>query len=154
MALNYTLTQLSEILENILGKKRAQVFYIQFPYYSEIHTLRADIAMQNFKGKVDFIYVGGSGQIQPTLSVIAQISNNMGIPVLNLDKEAVKNDMVLASFGVDYKQVGINAGKLIVQVLNGTDISKLKPIYPSAKDHHSFISTKKAEELNLKVVRK
>ncbi len=111
-------------------------------------------AMQNFKGKVDFIYVGGSGQIQPTLPAIAQISNEMGIPVLNVNEEDVKADMILASFGVDYKQVGINAGKLVVQVLNGTDISKLKPIYPSTKDHHSFISIKKAEELNLKITRK
>ncbi len=107
--------------------------------------------MQKFKDKVDFIYVGTSGPIQPTLPVIAAEANKMRIPVLNVDEEAVKEDMVLASFGVDYKQVGVNAGKLVVQALNGIDISQLKPAYPTVKDHHGFISMKKAKELGLTI---
>ena len=105
--------------------------------------------MQEFKGKVDFIYVGTSGPIQPALPVIAAEGNKMKIPVLNVDEKAVKDKMVLASFGVDYRQVGVNAGKLVAGILKGTAISKLTPLYPGVSDHHGFVSKKKALELGL-----
>jgi hypothetical protein len=40
---------LGNILENVLGKQKAISFYKEFPYYSEIHTLRADLALQSFR---------------------------------------------------------------------------------------------------------
>lgn len=45
----YTLKQ---ILDKILGPSRAKEFYIQFPYYSEIHTLRSDIALHAFNNEM------------------------------------------------------------------------------------------------------
>jgi hypothetical protein len=40
---------LKEILEKTAGPANAKEFYVQFPYYAEIHTLRADIALEAFK---------------------------------------------------------------------------------------------------------
>jgi len=40
---------LKELLDKTLGPGAAKHFYIQFPYYSEIHILRADIALESFK---------------------------------------------------------------------------------------------------------
>ena len=94
--------------------------------------------MQSFKNKVDFIYVGTSGPIQPTLPVIIAEADKMGIPIFNADSQAVKKNQVLASFGVNYEQIGVNAGKLVVQILDDGTISP--PIYPSADDHIAFIS--------------
>src|SRR3990167_7604457 len=42
------------------------------------------LSMQQFNDAVDFIYVGGSGSIQPTLPAIVSESNKMKIPVFNL----------------------------------------------------------------------
>lgn len=39
---------LSELLEAVHGKKKAQTFYHKFPYHAEIHTMRADVALQSF----------------------------------------------------------------------------------------------------------
>jgi putative ABC transport system substrate-binding protein len=107
------------------------------------------LAMQQFHHKVDFIYVGASGAIQPALPVIASESSKMGIPLFNMNEAAVKEHMVLASFGVNYHQVGVNAGKLIVGVLQGKSIASLAPIYPSPKDYQGFISEKNAAVLGL-----
>jgi len=43
---------LKEILDNVLGPEKAREFYVKFPYYSEIHTLRADIALKSFEGEM------------------------------------------------------------------------------------------------------
>ncbi|MDP3706167.1 MAG: ABC transporter substrate-binding protein [Legionellaceae bacterium] len=107
------------------------------------------MAMQQFNQKVDFIYVGGSGAIQPALPVIASESSKMGIPIFNVNEAAVKENMVLASFGVNYHQVGVNAGKLIVGILQGKSIASLPPQYPSTKDYQGFVSQKNAAKLGL-----
>ncbi|MDF2965273.1 MAG: hypothetical protein K0Q51_661 [Rickettsiaceae bacterium] len=109
------------------------------------------IRMQAFKNKVDFIYVGTSGPIQPALPAIAAEANKMKIPVFNVNEEAVHNKLTLASFGVSYKQVGINAGKLVAEILKGKSVSSLKPLYPTISDHNGFISRSKAESLNIKI---
>lgn len=107
------------------------------------------IAMQKFHHNVDFIYVGASGAIQPALPVIAAEANKMKIPVFNMNEAAVKENQVLASFGVNYYQVGINTGKLVTAVLHGKKILSLPPMYPSSKDYQGFISKKQADFLGL-----
>ncbi len=105
--------------------------------------------MQAFKGKVDFIYVGVSGAIQPSLPAIVSLANKMQIPVFNADSDAVKNHQVLASYGVSYYQVGVNTATIIYQILQGKDISTIAPLYPKASDHHGFISKKVALKLGI-----
>lgn len=112
-----------------------------------------DVPMQMkfFKGAVDFIYVGASGPIQPTLPAIVAEADRMGIPIFNVNEDAVKKNQVLASYGVDYKQVGINTGQLVAEILRGKKVEELSPLYPSHKDHHGFISRRKAKDLNITI---
>jgi putative ABC transport system substrate-binding protein len=109
------------------------------------------IRMQAFKNNVDFIYVGTSGPIQPTLPVISAEARKMHIPVFNVEAEAVKNGLALASFGVDYRTVGRNAAKLTADVLRGQKISQLTPLYPKPEDHHGVINKKLAIELGISI---
>jgi protoporphyrinogen oxidase len=41
-----------ELLQKTVGYSRAKNFYIEFPYYSEIHTLRADMALKSFDAEM------------------------------------------------------------------------------------------------------
>ena len=107
------------------------------------------LRMQEFKNKVDFIYVGASGPIQPTLPVISAEASRLHIPVFNVESHAVRDGLALASFGVDYTTVGRNAAKLAAGVLRGQKISDLKPLYPNPKDHHGLINKKLAASLGI-----
>lgn len=109
------------------------------------------IRMQEFKNKVDFVYVGTSGPIQPTLPVISAEARKMHIPVFNVEEQAVKDGLALASFGVDYKAVGKNAGKLTADVLRGQKISELTPLYPTPEDHHGVVNQKLAAEFGITI---
>jgi len=115
------------------------------------HARDVPLRMQAFKDKVDIIYVGVSGVVQPSLPAIAASAKKMGIAVFNADSAAVKQRQALASFGVDYQAVGMNAGKLVAQALGGAETHKTKHIYPSLNDHKGFISQSKAKELGLKI---
>ncbi|MEQ9115962.1 MAG: ABC transporter substrate-binding protein [Rickettsiales bacterium] len=109
------------------------------------------VRMQQFKGKVDFIYVGSSGPIQPALPSISAEARKMNIPVFNMESKAVKEGLALASFGVDYIAVGRNAGELAVKILNGGKVSSLKPSYPDAEDHKAFVNKKLAKKFSIKI---
>ncbi len=102
------------------------------------------IRMIMFKDNVDVIYVGSSGPIQPSLPTIVSIAEEMRIPVLNMNAEEVKENKVFASCGVSYYKVGVNAGKIIADILGGKPVSSIAPIYPEAQDHEAFISRKRA----------
>lgn len=107
--------------------------------------------MQGFKDKVDVIYVGTSGAIQPTLPVISAEATKMGIPIVNVDQEAAQSGLVLASYGVDYERVGMNAGKRAVAILQGEKIDNLKPSFPESADHHGFVNQNRATFFGIKI---
>ncbi len=109
------------------------------------------IRMQEFKNKVDLIYVGTSGPIQPTLPVISAEARKMHIPVFNAEERAVRDGLALASFGVVYTSVGGNAAKLTADVMRGRKISELTPLYPTLDDHRGLVNKKLALELGITI---
>lgn len=109
------------------------------------------IRVREFKDRVDLIYVGTSGPIQPTLPVIALEAGRMHIPLFNADEQAVRDGLALASFGVSYEAVGRKAGSLVAALLKGKDIKELKPTYPVAADHHGVVNRKKALEFGVPI---
>ena len=56
---------LSELLHKVHGKDISS-FYLQFPYYAEVHTLRADLALHTFQAEMKSNY--GFGVCQEGLS--------------------------------------------------------------------------------------
>ncbi|MDR2794732.1 MAG: ABC transporter substrate-binding protein [Holosporaceae bacterium] len=107
--------------------------------------------MQEFRGKVDLIYVGTSGPIQPALPIIASEAQKMNIPVFNAEDQAVRDGLALASFGVSYESVGRNAGKLAAKILKGAAVKDLPPIFPQTKDHTCVVNKKLAEKFRIKI---
>lgn len=106
-------------------------------------------AMQNFKGKVDFIYVGSSGVVQPALPMISAEAKRYRIPVFNFDSKGVYDGMALASFGVDYEKVGANAANLVSEILKGKTVESLIPQYPCREDHLGVVDQNALMELGI-----
>jgi putative ABC transport system substrate-binding protein len=109
------------------------------------------IRVLEFKGKVDLIYVGTSGPIQSTLPAIAAASYKMQIPLFNVEDSAVRDGLALASFGLNYKAVGRNAGKLGAAILRGERVRDLVPLYPTTIDHYGVINKKLAQEFGVAI---
>ncbi len=105
--------------------------------------------MAAFKGQVDFLYVGSSGPIQPSLPAIVATAETMNLPVINMNIAEAKEDKVLASFGVSYEKVGKNTGLLVAKILKGIKPSDAPILYPAAEDHEAFVSQKRAAAIGL-----
>ncbi|WP_065818183.1 MAG: ABC transporter substrate-binding protein [Nitratireductor rhodophyticola] len=93
-------------------------------------------------GKADVIYTPASNLLQPAIAAVSAAARQAGIPIINSDDGAVSDGVVPASFAVNYQQVGLNAGKIALQILDGTDPKSIPPVNPAYEDHAPRISKK------------
>ncbi|MGC0371478.1 MAG: hypothetical protein DGJ47_000167 [Rickettsiaceae bacterium] len=115
------------------------------------HSRDAATRINIFKNNVDFIYTGSSAAVQSALPSIVRAAESMNIAVINFDHDDVINDNVLASYGVSHGKIGVNAAKIIDQILKGTKIENIPVSYPQASEHKGYISKKRAEKINLTI---
>lgn len=133
-------------MENAAAEHELQLFSVPVESARDVN-----VRMYQFKDKVDLIYVGSSGAVQPSLPAIVAYAEQNNIPVLNMNGEEVIDGNVLASFGVSFFKVGNNAAKLVHKLLDYGKVENLKPIYPSKEDHEAFISKKRLEKIDFKL---
>lgn len=108
------------------------------------------VRMQAFKSKkVDLIYVGTSGPIQPSLPMIVSIANQASIPVFNADCDAVKHHQAFACYAVSYVALGKQAAGVIDKIVKGESPKNIPIYYPRAQDHEAFVSEKMAHKLKI-----
>ncbi|WP_295813046.1 ABC transporter substrate-binding protein [uncultured Nitratireductor sp.] len=93
-------------------------------------------------GKADVIYTPASNLLQPAIAAVSAAARQAGIPIINSDDGAVSDGVVPASFAVNYQQVGLNAGKIALQILDGKDPKTIPPVNPAYEDHAPRISKK------------
>jgi len=135
---------LIRMMESAAKKNNMQVLSIAIDQSRDI-----PLRIQQFKDQVDFIYVGTSGAIQPALPSIIAEADKMMIPVFNANEEAVYNNQALASFGVNYIQIGRSTGDMVAKILKSSQVTP--PYYPEEKDHNGFISKKKAKFFGIEI---
>lgn len=149
VGLLYATSEANDIALVEMMKSAAKDLQIEVICIPIDHARDVPFRMQALKGKVDFMYVGVSGAIQPSLPAIVNEADKMNIPVFNANEDAVKKHQVLASYGVSYYQVGINTAELVAKLLNNHPFQSLTPIFPKPSDHQGFISQKRAQQYGI-----
>ena len=100
---------------------------------------------------VDFIYLIPSSMLQPALPAVAASAKRNEIPVINSGPPGVKEGHVLAAVSVSWRDVGVQAGRLAAQILNGAEPSDLAIFKPRPEDHKVFLSAKRFGDLDLPI---
>ena len=149
---------LKELLDKTLGYSGAKNFYIQFPYYSEIHTLRADLALHAFRNEMksnkgfgvcaeglssltdammmEFISLGGTVIMHTTLKGITNnIDNSITLDCqfhnLTQKKTYISNAIVLALHHNAVRQIkGVNKIP-VLRHLKMTPLLRMYAIFPT-----------------------
>ena len=76
-------------------------------------------AAASLKG-VDAFYVGNDNTVVSAMEALVQVAEQQGVPVIAADPDSVERGAV-AAYAVNQVQMGCEAAKLAVQVLNGAD---------------------------------
>lgn len=98
--------------------------------------------------KVDCISNMTDNAVVASLSVLLEKANAAGIPVFGSEEEQVKNGCI-ASAGLDYFELGTQAGKMAARVLGGEDISTIP--YETIKESKITVNNEVAGQLGIAV---
>lgn len=154
----YSLSEKNDLFLVDSLKKDAKIAEMQLVSIGVSNSTDIPMLIQAFQDKVDVIYVGTSGLIQPALPTIALNGKKMRIPVINTDSQAVKDNLVLASFGLDYIKIGRSTGDLAFKILTKGDIASqnsilidVPPVYPSPHDYTAYVSKQQADDFSISI---
>lgn len=113
-------------------------------------TKQAEVAQatDNILTQVDCISNLTDNTVVSALGVVLEKANAKGIPVFGSEEEQVKNGC-LASAGLDYFKLGIQAGQMAARVLNGEDISTIP--FETLKESKITVNTKTAQSLGITI---
>ena len=94
---------LKELLDKTIGSGVAKNFYEQFPYYSEIHTLRADLALEAFSNEMHSNE--GFGVCQEGLSTL---TDSMMTEFINLGGTIIMDTEIIEVINNPDKSITLN----------------------------------------------
>ncbi|NLL79067.1 MAG: ABC transporter substrate-binding protein [Clostridiales bacterium] len=107
--------------------------------------------VESMTSKVDVIYAPTDNTIAAGMATVTMVANEKGIPTI-CGEEGMVDAGGLATYGIDYYQLGYMAGKQAVEILvNGADISQMPIGYLSAEECTLKTNAETAEMLGVDV---
>lgn len=110
-----TIEQISEVFK----KLNIEILKVAAPATTEVST-----ATQSLIGKVDAIYIPNDNTLISALDAVLKVSQEHRIPVFSSDPESVERGC-LATIAPNQYEIGKQAGKMIISVLNGINVDKI-----------------------------
>lgn len=103
-------------------------------------------AIVNLVNKIDVLYVPTDQLVVSSMPIIVKHTLDAKIPIIAAEKGSVESG-ALGTVGIDYYQLGYEAGKMAVAVLKGEDISKMPIKMPSKTE--IYINKNTLEKLGI-----
>lgn len=108
----------------------------------------ARVATESILNKVDAILIPVDNTVVSAFEGVLSPAQKAGIPVFASDTDTVKRGAI-ATYGIDYKLIGIQTGEMAARILNGEKLSD-NPVEVT-KDADLTINVKAAEQFELEV---
>ncbi|WP_300673846.1 ABC transporter substrate-binding protein [Desulfoluna sp.] len=86
-------------------------------------------AIQAIIGRVDGIYISNDNTVVSALSAITDVAAKHHKPVMSADPSSAETIPVLAAWGFDYYKMGRRTGRLVADILAGTDPETVPTIF-------------------------
>ncbi|MVW73662.1 MULTISPECIES: ABC transporter substrate-binding protein [unclassified Bordetella] len=81
-------------------------------------TVDVGSAARSLIGKVDVIYTNTDNNVVSAYESLVKVGNDAKIPLIASDTDSVKRGAI-AALGVNYRDLGVQTGKIVVRVLKG-----------------------------------
>jgi len=89
-------------------------------------TVDVGSAARSLIGKADVIYANTDNNVVAAFEALAKVSNDAKIPLIASDTDSVKRGAV-AALGVNYHDMGVQAGRMVVRILKGDKPGAIPP---------------------------
>ena len=105
--------------------------------------------VESMVGKVDVLYAPTDNTIAAGMATVTMVANDNGLPTI-CGEEGMVDAGVLATYGINYYEIGYMAGEMAVDILvNGADVSTMPIGYLSADKCTLKTNQETADMLNI-----
>lgn len=119
--------------------------------YTVSNTNEIQTVVESMVGKVDAVYAPTDNTIANGMATVSMIANDNGLPVIVGESGQVEAGG-LATYGIDYYQLGYMAGEMAVDILvNGADPAEMPVGYLSADKCELAVNEDTAAKLGIDV---
>ena len=81
-------------------------------------TVDVGAAARSLVGKVDVIYTNTDNNVVSAYEALVKVGNDADIPLVASDTDSVKRGAI-AALGVNYKDLGLQTGQMVIKILKG-----------------------------------
>lgn len=100
-------------------------------------------AARSLVGKVDVIYTNTDNNVVSAYEALVKVGNDMKIPLIASDADSVKRGAI-AALGVNYHDLGLQTGRIVVRILEGENPGDIKP--QTSENIQLFVNLAAAEK--------
>ncbi len=127
IAVLYSSSEVNSMVQADLAKAAGKELGIEVIDSTVSNSNEIQQVVQSLVGKVDAVYAPTDNLIASSMSTVAQVANANNLPVICGEGGMVDNGG-LATYGIDYYELGVLTGKQAVKILEGTATTADMPI--------------------------
>ncbi len=135
-----------------MAREAAEQAGLAFVEATVVNSSEVRAATQSIVGRVDAIYVSNDNTVVSALSALVDVASSAGVPVISADTTSAEPGGVLAALGFDYYKFGRATGRLVADVLNGTDPEEIPTLFlTDPSDLNLLVNLDVASELGIAI---
>ena len=135
-----------------MAREAAEGAGLEFVEATVVNSSEVRSATQSIVGRVDAIYVSNDNTVVSALSALVDVAEAAGVPVISADTTSAEPGGVLAALGFDYYKFGRATGRLVADVLNGTDPESIPTLFlTDPSDLNLLVNLDVARELGIAI---
>lgn len=151
IAILYCSSEVNSEIQADMAKDAAAALDIEAEVATVSNTNEIQQVVESLIGKVDAVYAPTDNVIAKAMPTVAQVANANGLPVI-CGEEGMVDNGGLATYGIDYYELGKLTGKQAVKIIEGTAATAEMPIeYLSAEECKLSINEEVAAQLGIEI---
>ncbi len=111
-------------------------------------TVDVGSAARSLVGKVDVIYTNTDNNVVSAYEALVKVGQEAKIPLIASDTDSVKRGAI-AAYGINYRELGEQTGRIVVRILKGEKPGDIKPETSSKTE--LFVNPGAAEKQGVKL---
>lgn len=146
----YSSAEANSVFQIEIAHEAAKEEGLEFEDFTVSSLNEIQSVVESMLNKIDVIYVPTDNMIASGMSTVSQIASEHGIPIIGAE-EAHVNNGALATYGIDYFELGYLAGKQAVEILKGEDIKEMPITYLPEEKFKLSVNEELAKTLDIDV---
>lgn len=150
IAIMYTGSEDNSIFQADLARTAAKNAGLTTVDYTVSDSNSIQSVAESMIGKVDAVYIPTDNLLAEGMANVAAVCNANNLPVI-VGEVGMCESGGLATYGIDYYNLGYKAGQMAVEILNGADPSTMAIQYLPADECELTVNQTVADELGITI---